>query len=328
MAALAAPAPAKELRVATLAPDGSAWMTILDRGASAVAEATGGRVVFKYFWGGAQGDDRDAVRKLRRGELDGAALTAVGLGLIYPGVRVLELPFMFESEAEIDYVRGKMWPYFQDKFRERGFYLMVPGDIGWTYLYTRKPLRSRDDLGDMKLWAWRDDAVVTAMYRAVGVNGVPLPLPDVLAALGDGRIDGCYGAPLGAVALQWHKSVSHATSMPVAYGFAGMVVRVEAWDEVAEADRATADRLHDRMSRDLIARVRRDNELALAAMVESGIEIVTTPATLANDFENRAHKVWDQLVDRVYTREELDLVLRYRSEYRAARKGGGAPAKK
>src|SRR5215470_15855685 len=106
--AVAAPARAAgtaEIKVATLAPKGSAWAKILEEGAKSIADKTDGRVQIKYFFSGSQGDERDVVRKMKLGQLDGAALTAVGLGLIKGDVRVLELPFLFKTDKELDYVR-------------------------------------------------------------------------------------------------------------------------------------------------------------------------------------------------------------------------------
>src|SRR5512142_2612571 len=108
MLALCALAPAAwadsvEVKIATLAPDGSAWAKVLQDGARKIADKTQGRVTVKYFFSGAQGDERDVVRKMKLGQIDGAALTAVGLGLIKGDVRILELPFLFKNDKELDY---------------------------------------------------------------------------------------------------------------------------------------------------------------------------------------------------------------------------------
>ena len=115
--ALATARPARadgvELRIASLAPSGSPWMEVLDKAASETKDKTAGRVTLKYFEGGQQGDERDFVRKIKLGQLDGAAVTAVGMSMIDESIRVLELPMMFQSAEELDYVADKLWPYFQ-----------------------------------------------------------------------------------------------------------------------------------------------------------------------------------------------------------------------
>ncbi len=295
-------------------------MKILEKGAREVADKTDKRITTKFYPGGSQGDERNVVRKMKLEQLDGAALTSVGLGLIYSGVRVLELPFMFESVEEIDYVRGKMWPHFEAKFRERGFELLAHGDVGWTYMYANRTLTSLDEIRKARMWAWQDDPMVRALYRRLKISGVPLGVPDVLPALETKRIDGCYGSPLAAVALQWYTQLTHATSMPVAYAVGALVIRKEAFDGISAEDIAVERKVSARMGATLVKRVRKDNARALTAMVKAGITIVDTPPALATEFEAHAKSVWKDLVGKVYTQEELDMVIRYRDEYRAAQR--------
>ena len=135
-----------ELRIASLAPSGSPWMEVLDKAAAEVKDKTAGRVTLKYFEGGQQGDERDFVRKIKLGQLDGAAVTAVGLSMIDESIRVLELPMMFQSAEELDYVADKMWPYFQKKFEKKGFKLNDRGEVGWVYFLSKSEVKSLDDL--------------------------------------------------------------------------------------------------------------------------------------------------------------------------------------
>src|SRR5688572_21478945 len=127
----AAAAPSVELRLSSLAPDGSMWARVLVRGAREIGEKTQGRVAFKFFFGGSQGGERDFVRKMRTGRLEGAAVSAVGLGEIKSDIRVLELPFLFKGDVELDHVRSTMKERFEREFDEAGFVLLAWGDVGW-----------------------------------------------------------------------------------------------------------------------------------------------------------------------------------------------------
>src|SRR5262245_15052820 len=86
VAALGAAHPARaenvEIRLATLAPSGSPWMEVLNKAQAEIKEKTSSRVTLKYYEGGQQGDERDFVRKIGLGQLDGAAITSVGLAMI------------------------------------------------------------------------------------------------------------------------------------------------------------------------------------------------------------------------------------------------------
>ncbi len=313
-------AQAGERRIATLAPDGSAWVNILKEGARALEEGTSGRVKIKFYPGGVQGDEKDVVRKIKLKQLDGAALTTVGLSLIYPGIRVLQLPFLFDSVEEVDYVRGKMWPYFQKKFKAKGFKLMYPGDVGWTYLYSNTALSQWSDLGKVKFWAWTDDPIVRAYFKKLDVKNVPLGVPEVLSALKTGRINGAYGSPLAAVALQWYTEVKYATEDPVGYGVGAMVVRYEVWDSSSAEDKKVEDKVGKKIGKKLVKRVRKDNKRAKKAMKKSGIKFTPTPDGMRGQLQSKAEEVWKDLAGDVYTQAELDMVLKYRAEFRAKNK--------
>lgn len=304
-------------RVATLAPEGSLWMKQMQKGAKKVEDATDGRIKTKYYGGGSMGDEKDVVRKMKLGKLDGAALTSIGLAMIYPGIRVLQLPYFYESVEEVDYVRERMWPYFQDKFRAEGYELLAAGDVGWIYLFSTKPVRSEDDLRGLKIWMWQGDPQSSGVFESLGITGVPLGVPEVLSALATGRINACFGSPLAVVALQWHSKVKYMSTMPVGYGIGGMVMRADVWAAASPEDIATQIEIGKKMMRQTIKRVRKDNERALKAIVKQGIEPIATPAGVEKRFAGEAEKMWQSWVGTLYSQDELDMVLKYRAEYRA-----------
>lgn len=306
-----------ELRLATLAPPGSAWMKILDRGAAEVAKKTESRVTIKYYAGGVQGDERDVVRKIRLGQLDGAAVTSVGLAMIDESIRVLELPMMFETIEEMDYVRDKMWPYFVKKFEKKGFKLNEPGDVGWVYFMSKAKVEKLADLKGAKIWQWGDDQLVRSIFGKLSLNGVPLGVPEVDAALTSGRINACYSSPLAAVALQWNTKVKFMTEMPMSYAIGATVISIPAYEKATEADRKAVQKITKTMGKKLRATVRKDNVSAAKQMTRKGVTIVKTSPEMIADFRKAAESVWKEMAGKMYSQAELDMVLKYRDEFRA-----------
>lgn len=315
-----AAAQSDERRIATLAPRGSSWMKTLERGAAEITKATEGRVTTKYYPNGVQGDERDVIRKMRLGQLDGAAVTSVGLSLVYEGIRVLELPRMFESVEEMDYVRVKMWPYFRKKFLKKGFVLGDGGDVGWIHFFSRTQVKQLSDLRKAKVWLWTDDPLAKAMFKELNINAVPMGVPDVLPSLTSGRINAAYASPLAAVALQWSSKVKYMTEMRMAYSQGATIFRKEVWVRSSKADRRLISKILRSQSNKLRKIVRRDNRTARRQMAQKGVQIVKTDAAMARDFDAAAQKVWKSLVGKVYSQAELDMVLKHRAEYRAQSK--------
>jgi TRAP-type C4-dicarboxylate transport system substrate-binding protein len=294
-----------EAKVATLAPKGSAWAKIMEKGAKDIEARTSGRVKIKYFFGGQQGDERDVVRKMKLGQIDGSALTAVGLGLIQPEVRVLELPFLFRSDKQLDYVRNKMAPDFEAKFDAAGYVMLAWGDVGWVHLYSNIKVENRNDLAHTKMWAWTDDPIVRELFKLLGVNGVPLGVPDVLPSLQTGTIDACYGSPLAAVALQWYTKVRFATTMPISYSIGALVMKKDVFTKLSAEDQKSVREASKVMGDELMKTVRKDNERAKKAMEKSGVMFVTSPAAMVTELEKNGQKVWGNLVGKLYPGELL-----------------------
>jgi TRAP-type C4-dicarboxylate transport system substrate-binding protein len=317
--AMARPAVADstEIRLATLAPSGSPWMEVLNKAQGEIAEKTSNRVTLKYYEGGQQGDERDFVRKIKLGQLDGAAVTSIGLAMIDESIRVLELPMLFNSAEEVDYVADKMWPYFQKKFEKKGFKLNDRGEVGWVYFLSKSKVESLADLKGQKLWMWGDDALVGAMFKKLGLNGVPLGVPEVDANLTTGKINACYGSPVAAVALQWYSKVKYMTSMPMSFAIGATVVSLDAMKKLSPEDQKTLEEIGKASAKKLRKVIRKANEDAKSTMQRKGITVVQSPIAMVDDFTKQAQDVWKDLTGKIYSKEELDMVLKYRDEYRA-----------
>jgi len=309
-----------EIRLATLAPSGSPWMAVLDKASAEIKQKTGGRVTMKYFEGGQQGDERDFVRKIKLGQLDGASVTSIGLSMIDESIRVLEIPMLFQSAEEVDYVADKMWPIFQKRFEKKGFKLNDRGEVGWIYFLSKTKVESLADLKGQKVWQWGDDAVVGAMFKKLGLNGVPLGVPEVDSSLTSGRISACYGSPVAAVALQWYTKVKFMTSMPMSFAIGATVVSLESMKKLDPADLKAVEDISKAASKKLRKVIRKANEEAKTTMVKKGVTVVNTPQAMIDEFTKNAAEVQKGLIGKVYEQSDLDMVIKYRDEFRAKNK--------
>lgn len=306
-----------ELRIATLAPSGSPWMATLDKASAEIKEKTQGRVTLKYFEGGQQGDERDFVRKINAGQLDGAAVTAIGLSMIDESIRVLEVPRMFETAEELDYVADKMWPYFQKKFEAKGYRLNDRGEVGWIYFMSKNPIDSLASLKSQKVWQWGDDKITAAMFGKLGVTPTPLGVPEVDAALTSGRINVAYGSPVASVALQWYTKVKYITSAPMSFAIGATVVSLKSVAKIGKDDQKIVETVGRTNSKKLRKVIRKANEENKATMLRKGIKQVETPPKMIEELNAAAATVQAELVGKIYSKEELAMALKYRDEYRA-----------
>ena len=317
LVAWSAPAAADEMRVATLAPSGSPWMVALERAAAEIAEKTEQRVTVKYFPGGQQGDERDFVRKIRLGQLDGAAVTSMGLAMIDPSILVLQLPMLFANEDEVDYVAGKMWPYFQKKFEKQGFRLGERGEVGWIYFFSKNKVRTMDDLRAQKLWTMAEADLGGNILDKLKLRGVPLGLAEVDAALTSGRINATFSSPLGAIALQWYTKLNFMNSVPITFAIGATVYSLDAQKRISAADQSEIEALSKRNQKKARSVIRKANEDAKKTLAKKGIITVEPAKEMVDELTAAALGVQAEMLGKVYSKEELDTAIRFRDEYRA-----------
>ena len=259
------------LKFATLAPQGSTWMNIITDWANQVEKDSGGRLTFKLYGGGVSGDEPDVLRKIRFGQLQGAAMTGHGIGYIYSPARVLEIPFLFRNYGEVDYVRVRLMPEIRAGFHDNGFELLGWMEVGFVQLFSREPIYSLDDMKKRRIWLWQGDPLGDAFFSASGLAPVPLPITEVFTSLSTGLIDTTIAPPLGAIAFQWFTKTPYMTDIPVMDGIGGLIVSRQFFDKLPPDLRALLRKTGEAAGERLVTETRRDNEKSLAVLKQHGI---------------------------------------------------------
>ncbi|MDC0748436.1 TRAP transporter substrate-binding protein DctP [Polyangium mundeleinium] len=211
---------AEVITIGTLAPKSSPWGQVFSVWEKAVAEKSGGRLELRFYYNGQQGDEAAMVGKMKSGQLDGAAVTAVGLGKVHKPILALQMPGLFSSWAKLDAARETMRPEFEKGAEDAGFRILGWGDVGQAHLITKGvAVRTPDDFKGTKPYVWRDDAVMPVFFQVIGgVTPVPLGIPEVLPNLGTGAVNALVAPALVAEQLQWASKLD--TIVADASGFA------------------------------------------------------------------------------------------------------------
>ncbi|MFW2387039.1 MAG: TRAP transporter substrate-binding protein DctP [Polyangiales bacterium] len=295
------------LRIATLAPAGSSWMKIVHAWNKTLQDKTNGRLKMRFYPGGSQGDERDFIRKMRVGQLDGAVVTMTGMSMVVRSMVVLVLPGFLDTYEELDRVREKMAPEFEALFEKEGFKLVGWGDAGRNRLFAAKPFRAPSDLKSLRPWVWKDELVFVELYDVIGANAVRLGVPEVYPALQTRMVDMVSSSALTAVALQWYTQVKYMTGWNSAIIAGGTVMRKDKYDalpaDIREVFDTTADRAHELINKT----IRKDDEKAYQVVLKRGIQVVD--AGDAKPKWDAAYKqVRENFTGRLFPKSLLDAV--------------------
>ena len=262
------------LKFATLAPAGSTWMNLLQSWGDTVKERSEGRLIFKFYPGGVQGDEPDVLKKMRFGQLHGGAFTGYGIGRMYSPARVLELPFLFRDVGEIDFVRDTLTDEFRDGFRAKGFELLGWMEVGFVHIFSTRPVHSMDDMRSLRVWLWQGDPMGKAFFSASGISPVPLSIIDVYTSLSTGLVDVVYAPPLGAIALQWFTRTPYVSTQPITNGMGALVVSRRFFDRLPPDLQALLRDTGRETGAALIRATRADNKTSLDELRKRGLHFL------------------------------------------------------
>ena len=183
--ALAPPASAQEVRIklGTLAPVGSTWHTLLLEMGETWKQVSDGKVQLKIYAGGTQGNEGEMIRKMSIGQLQAAAITAVGMRVITPEPQAEDAPGLIESYAEYDYVHERMRADLEAAVAKKGYVVLNWGEVGFVHLFSTEPYRTPADFSKGKVFSWEGDPASEAAWKAAGLRPVVLSSTDLIPAL-------------------------------------------------------------------------------------------------------------------------------------------------
>ena len=179
--------------------------------------------------GGALGDENATVGECKRGTIQIWGGSTAALADAVPELALLELPYLFRSEAEADYVLDKvLLEDLRKKMADRGFILLFWAENGYRSFGTKfGPVKTPADLKGRKMRSQQAD-IHLEMYRALGASPVPIAVTEVISSLNTGVIDGFDNTPLFSQAASWYKGISHYTVSNHIYQ-PGVVVASKKW---------------------------------------------------------------------------------------------------
>ncbi len=316
-------APKILFKMATIAPRGSFMMEQIDKMDAEIRAQTNNEVGIKLYYGSVQGDEKEVLSKIRLGQLHGGTFTGSGLGRIVPEVRVTEMPYVFMNYDEVEYVRKKLRPYMNQRFKEEGYIVLGWNEIGFVYTFSQEPITSLESAQARKWWQWEDDPLSKAMFDAFGITPVPLSFTDVMTSLSTRLIDTASITPYGAVAFHWFDRFDYMSEYPVTNVQGATIVSKRIWNKVSPESQEKILKICQPYFDRLSEKSREQDKKSIEVLKKSGIEIVRfdpESGTLEFVFET-SKKARENLVGKLYSRELLDQTLSLLEEYRKAHPG-------
>jgi TRAP-type C4-dicarboxylate transport system substrate-binding protein len=314
---LAAPAAAQQIKVGTVAPEGSPWHDMLLDLNARWKQVSGGKITLRIYPSGTQGDEPDMIRKMRIGQLHAAALTSVGMETIASELNALSIPFLFESWEEVDFVRDRIGPRLKKSLEDKGFIVLTWGDAGWVHFFSVTPAPRPADMQKLVLFTWGTDPRTEEMYRDAGFRVMPLAATEILQSLQTGKIQAFPAPPIAALASQWFGAAKNMTPVKFAPVIGGAIISKAAWERIDPALRPQLLKEAEEVGRIYKPKIRKLEGDAIAAMQKYGLKIAPLTPAIEREWKQTAEKVYPRLRGGYLRAQDFDEVTALVKEYRS-----------
>ncbi len=223
------------VKFGTVAPAGTPWADTLDEIKKRVENESGKTIKIKNYLGGQLGGELEILNGIRRGRIQGGGITSAALGSVIKEMNVLEIPFIFNSYEEADYVLDNfLLNPFRELFAKKGLIFVSWAENGWRNIGLKsKIIKKPSDLKGVKV---RSQNAIPHMefWKKVEANAVPIEVPEVLSALNTGVVEGFDNTALFTLAAEWQTAINNFSITEHIYQPAAVVFSSKFWKKLDE----------------------------------------------------------------------------------------------
>jgi len=248
-------------------------------------------------------------------------LTAVGLSEIDLSVTALQnMPMMFRSLEEVDWVSEKLRPLLEKRFLEKGFVPLFWGDAGWVRHFSKTKVERPSDLKKLKVFVWAGDTHQVAIMQGLGYRPVALETADILPGLQTGLIEAAAMPPFFALASQVDTRAKHMLELNWAPMFGATVMVKTVWDAIPAEGRHALQKAAREAGEQMKAKNRAEAQQSVAAMQKRGLVVHPVTPEIEVEWRQEAEKAYPKIRGPMAPADLFDEVEKLLAQYRAGQR--------
>jgi len=282
------------IKMGSIAPEGSTWHDALLRMKQDWRDISDGQLELRIYPGGVLGGEGEMVRKIQRRGLDAIAISGSGLPQVDDSIHCLNLPLLFDSYENFDYVRAGISPIVEARLEKKGYKVLTWTEGGWVNFFAKKPVRTPQDLKQLRLWISSGDPTTERLLKELGFNVVPLPTTDMLTGLQTGLVEAIQVPPLFALLDRSYEYAPYMTDFKWAPLNAAIIISARSWEKIPAKYHAKLLESTQAVGLGLREEVRNSSDQAVKEMQARGLEVIVPTA------EDLVH--WQALTEESFPR--------------------------
>lgn len=195
---------------------------------------------FDYFTKAELGDEERMLHDLRRGRAHVGGMSLQGLSSSIPELTIAMAPYLFDSQAEVDFVYDEyLFDIVDELAQAQNLRLLQWVEVGWTHVFADRRL-THPDLAEGLKMRTSPNAAARFFCEAAGMDAIPLGITDTVPGLQTGLVQG----GLSSAVFHFFATLELAAHFTLTYHSydTGAIVLNKPWYESATASqRRTID---------------------------------------------------------------------------------------
>ncbi|UCJ16702.1 TRAP transporter substrate-binding protein [Pseudomonas sp. MM211] len=255
-----------------------------------------GALSVKVFPSAMLGNDVQMLGALPAGTIQFALVGAPTLVGLVKDFGVLDLPYQFNSTAEVDaMLDGPMGQQLLAKLEEKGMVGLGFWEIGFRNLTnSKRPIEKWEDLKGLKIRTVQSP-VFRTFFDHLGANAQPMPINEVFSALEMHAIDGQEN-PISLIATQRYNEVQkYLTLSEHIYTAYVLLMSKKTWDALDDTQRAQVRKAAEQARSEQRQLARQANSEKLAELKASGMQVNALSDEQRQRFVDQAKVVTEQV---------------------------------
>jgi len=255
------------LKFALNGPDGHPAVVGMKKFKESVEAKSGGKLKINLYLNGTLGGDQAVLSAVQGGTVEMSVMNSGILSSVAKELAIFDFPFLFGNEKESDaIVDGPIGKRLHALLDPKGVVGLSYWELGYRQVTNSKRALNRvEDIEGLKLRVIPSPINVD-WVKALGANPVPMPFPEVYAAMESKAIDG-HENPISVIAASKFWEVQKYVAMTNhQYNPQSVIFSKKIWDNLSGAEKKIIEE-----SAEVASKVQRE---AARAAVASNLEIL------------------------------------------------------
>ncbi len=208
---------------------------LLNQFAGDVLKRTDGAVSIKVYGAGQLGSQVNALTGMQTGIIDFVCHTTGFIETIYPKVAVLDLPYIFKTNAEAEKVLdGPVGQQLFALFPAKGIYGLCWGHWGWRPVtHTARAVPEPKDIAGTKIRI-QPGAIYAATYKTLNATPIAIDVSELYLALSQHAVDALEVPLISLIASKFYEVAKHVSLTNFVYNAGAVMASKRTMDRLPE----------------------------------------------------------------------------------------------